>query len=104
MRIRRCRIHYLRALSRDEVFVTGIDVVMTDSMKYCDVVLPAASHFEFDDVYAAADTFDDVLASSNRAHERRVVRGTKKCVLAYKSTQVQRSQSAFWLISSAVTD
>jgi anaerobic selenocysteine-containing dehydrogenase len=33
--------------------LTGIDVVMTDSMKYCDVVLPAASHFEFDDIYTA---------------------------------------------------
>jgi anaerobic selenocysteine-containing dehydrogenase len=26
---------------------------MTDSMRYCDVVLPAASHFEFDDIYTA---------------------------------------------------
>jgi len=43
----------MRALSRDEIFKVGIDVVMTDSMKFCDVVLPAASHFEFDDIYAA---------------------------------------------------
>lgn len=43
----------IRALSRPEIFLTGIDVVMTDSMKYCDVVLPAASHFEFHDIYAA---------------------------------------------------
>ena len=43
----------MRALSRPELFITGIDVVMTDSMKYCDVVLPAASHFEFDDIYSA---------------------------------------------------
>ena len=43
----------MRALSRDDIFKVGIDVVMTDSMRYCDVVLPAASHFEFDDVYAA---------------------------------------------------
>jgi len=43
----------MRALSRPELFITGIDVVMTDSMKYCDVVLPAASHFEFDDIYGA---------------------------------------------------
>ena len=42
-----------RALGRDEIFKVGIDVVMTDSMKYCDVVLPAASHFEFDDIYTA---------------------------------------------------
>ena len=42
-----------RALSRDEIFKVGIDVVMTDSMQYCDVVLPAASHFEFHDLYTA---------------------------------------------------
>ena len=42
-----------RALSRDDVFVAGADVVMTDSMRYCDVVLPASSHFEFTDIYAA---------------------------------------------------
>ncbi len=43
----------IRALSRPELFITGIDVVMTDSMRYCDVVLPASSHFEFDDIYGA---------------------------------------------------
>jgi anaerobic selenocysteine-containing dehydrogenase len=42
-----------RALSREEVFVAGADVVMTDSMRYCDVVLPACSHFEFHDLYTA---------------------------------------------------
>jgi anaerobic selenocysteine-containing dehydrogenase len=43
----------MRALSRDEIFKVGIDVVMTDTMRFCDVVLPAASHFEFDDIYTA---------------------------------------------------
>ena len=43
----------IRALSRHEIFKVGIDVVMTDSMKFCDIVLPAASHFEFDDIYTA---------------------------------------------------
>ncbi len=43
----------IEALSRDDIFVTGIDVVMTDSMRYCDVVLPASSHFEFNDIYTA---------------------------------------------------
>ncbi len=37
----------------DDVFVCGADVVMTDSMAYCDVVLPAASHFEYADIYGA---------------------------------------------------
>ena len=40
-------------LAREDLFVVGIDVVMTDSLSYADVVLPAASHFEFADLYAA---------------------------------------------------
>ncbi|CUH75270.1 Dimethyl sulfoxide reductase DmsA precursor [Tritonibacter multivorans] len=43
----------IKALSQEEVFTVGCDVVMTDSMAYCDVILPAASHFEFDDIYSA---------------------------------------------------
>ncbi len=43
----------INALKRDDLFVVGCDVVMTDSMALCDVILPAASHFEFDDVYGA---------------------------------------------------
>ncbi|MEP0155769.1 molybdopterin-dependent oxidoreductase [Pseudophaeobacter sp.] len=43
----------MRALMRDDLFIAGCDVVMTDSMAYCDVILPAASHFEFDDIYGA---------------------------------------------------
>jgi anaerobic selenocysteine-containing dehydrogenase len=42
-----------RGLSREDLFIVGADVVMTDSMAYCDVVLPAASHFEYADVYPA---------------------------------------------------
>ena len=42
-----------RALSREDLFVVGCDVVMTDSLAYADVILPASSHFEFDDVYTA---------------------------------------------------
>jgi anaerobic selenocysteine-containing dehydrogenase len=42
-----------RALCRDDLFVVGSDVVMTDSMAYADVVLPAASHFEYADLYGA---------------------------------------------------
>jgi anaerobic selenocysteine-containing dehydrogenase len=42
-----------RGLSRDDLFVVGSDVVMTDSLAYADVVLPACSHFEHADVYAA---------------------------------------------------
>ncbi len=42
-----------RALSNEDMFVCGADVVMTDSMAYCDVVLPASSHFEYADIYGA---------------------------------------------------
>jgi anaerobic selenocysteine-containing dehydrogenase len=42
-----------RGLSREDVFTAGIDVAMTDSMLYCDVVLPASTSFEYPDLYAA---------------------------------------------------
>jgi anaerobic selenocysteine-containing dehydrogenase len=42
-----------KALSQEDIFVVGADVVMTDSMSYCDVILPAASHFEFADIYGS---------------------------------------------------
>jgi anaerobic selenocysteine-containing dehydrogenase len=41
------------ALSRDDLFVVGAEIAMTDSMAYCDVVLPAASHFEYADIYGS---------------------------------------------------
>lgn len=43
----------MRALAREDLFIVGSDVVMTDSMLYADVILPAASHFEYPDVYGA---------------------------------------------------
>ncbi len=42
-----------RALAREDVFVTGIEIAMTDSMAYADVILPACSHFEHADLYPA---------------------------------------------------
>jgi anaerobic selenocysteine-containing dehydrogenase len=42
-----------RGLGREDLFAVGIDVVMTDSLAYCDVVLPASSHFEYADLYPA---------------------------------------------------
>ena len=41
------------ALSREDVFIAGIEVAMTDSMAYADVILPACTHFEHADIYAA---------------------------------------------------
>ena len=43
----------IKALMQEEIFVVGSDVVMTDSMAFCDVILPAASHFEYNDIYGA---------------------------------------------------
>jgi len=42
-----------RGLAREDLFVVGCDVVMTDSLAYADVVLPACSHFEHADLFAA---------------------------------------------------
>jgi anaerobic selenocysteine-containing dehydrogenase len=42
-----------KALAREDVFVVGIEVAMTDSMAYADVILPACTHFEHADVYTA---------------------------------------------------
>jgi len=42
-----------RGLMREDVFTVGIEVTMTESMALCDIVLPAASQFEYDDLYGA---------------------------------------------------
>src|SRR5207247_9296469 len=42
-----------RGLEREDLFVVGSDVVMTDSLAYAYVVLPACSHFEHADLYPA---------------------------------------------------
>jgi anaerobic selenocysteine-containing dehydrogenase len=42
-----------RGLARDDIFSVGIEVAMTESMAYCDIVLPAATHFEYPDLYAS---------------------------------------------------
>ena len=45
-----------RGLEREDLFVVGCDVQMTDSLAYADVVLPAATHFEYADLYPAYGT------------------------------------------------
>src|SRR4029078_393109 len=42
-----------RGLAREDLFSVGVEVAMTDSMFYCDVVLPACTHFEHHDLFAA---------------------------------------------------
>jgi len=42
-----------RGLLRQDIFLVGIEVAMTETMQYCDIVLPAATHFECDDLYSA---------------------------------------------------
>jgi len=41
------------ALAHEDLFVVGCDIAMTDSMAYADVILPASTHLECADVYAA---------------------------------------------------
>jgi len=43
----------INALMRDDLFIAASDIVMTDSLAFADVILPAASHFEYADVYGA---------------------------------------------------
>ncbi len=40
-----------RGLARADVFAVGIELTMTESMTRCDVVLPAATHFEYAELY-----------------------------------------------------
>lgn len=42
-----------RGLQREEIFTVGIEISMTESMHYCDIVLPAANAFECHDIYAS---------------------------------------------------
>ncbi|MBT6275921.1 MAG: molybdopterin-dependent oxidoreductase [Chromatiales bacterium] len=42
-----------RALCHPDLFTVGIEVAMTDSMDYADVVLPASGPFEINDIYVA---------------------------------------------------
>jgi anaerobic selenocysteine-containing dehydrogenase len=42
-----------RGLAREDLFTVGLDVAMNESMAYCDIVLPGATHFEYADLYAA---------------------------------------------------
>ena len=56
-----------RGLAREDIFTVGIDVTMTESMAYCDIVLPAATSFECDDLYAL---LRPPLAATRRAGDR----------------------------------
>jgi anaerobic selenocysteine-containing dehydrogenase len=42
-----------RGLRREDVFLVGIEIAMTESMTWCDVVLPAATEFECADIYGS---------------------------------------------------
>jgi anaerobic selenocysteine-containing dehydrogenase len=46
----------MRALAHPDLFTVGIEVAMTDSMPYADVILPACGPFEIADLYGAYGT------------------------------------------------
>ncbi|MEH6607960.1 MAG: molybdopterin-dependent oxidoreductase [Halioglobus sp.] len=41
------------ALLREDLFVVGSDISMTDSMQCADIILPAASHLEYSDLFTS---------------------------------------------------
>lgn len=47
------QVQMQEALLGEDLFVVGSDITMTDSMAYADIILPAASHFEYGDLYKA---------------------------------------------------
>ena len=47
------QVRLIKALQQEDLFIVGSDIVMTDSMAFADVILPAASHFEYADIYAS---------------------------------------------------
>ena len=42
-----------QALQDDNLFTVGCDIEMNDSMAFADILLPASTHFEHDDLFAA---------------------------------------------------
>lgn len=44
---------FRRGFEREDVFIVGCDIAMTDSLMYADVILPACTHFEYADIYPA---------------------------------------------------
>ena len=56
-----------RAMAREDLFTVVTDLFLTDTAEYADIVLPAASFLEFDDVVASY--FDLTLAAQVKAAE-----------------------------------
>ena len=59
------RLH--RALAREDLFTVVVDLFQTDTVRFADVVLPAASFLEFDDLVCSY--FDLTLSAQVKASE-----------------------------------
>ena len=57
----------LRGLAREDVFTVVHEQVMTDTARFADVVLPATTHFEADDV---ADSYGSVRRAAGPGRDR----------------------------------
>ena len=62
------QVAMLEALSREEIFTVLHEQVMTDTARYADVVLPATSHFEINDVVGSYGSY--TAQANNRVIDR----------------------------------
>ncbi|MCJ8300235.1 MAG: molybdopterin-dependent oxidoreductase, partial [Pseudomonadales bacterium] len=96
-----------QAQSQAQIFIVGCDLQMNDSMFYADVILPAASHFEHQDIFSAyghayLQRAEAVIspvgeALPNTEIFRRLAKRFGFCDAAFTDTDAQLIDQAFTL-------
>ncbi|MCJ8336981.1 MAG: molybdopterin-dependent oxidoreductase [Pseudomonadales bacterium] len=96
-----------QALSQEQIFIVGCDLQMNDSMLYADVILPAASHFEHQEIFSAyghayLQRAEAVIppvgeALPNTEIFRRLAKRFGFCDAAFTDTDAQLIDQAFTL-------